>query len=79
MSGRVALEVTCLLMAASLTAYRKALEPVSRRSQAVFRHFAQGKHRRYRLTAFTLQMIKDKYVDPTRLRPRGRMLSGVGG
>lgn len=69
-SGRIGLVVTCFFLAAGVAAYREALEPVSVRSQAAMRQYVEGKHRRYRLTAFVLQVVKDNYVDPTRLKPK---------
>jgi carboxyl-terminal processing protease len=69
-SGRLLVVVMCLFMAASLTAYRNALEPPGSRSAAALRRSPRDEARPYRLTAFALQMIKDKYVDPTRVDPR---------
>ncbi len=69
-SGRIAVVFTCMTIAAGLTAYRTALEQPMVRSENEFRRYVEGKRKAYRLTAFILQMVKDNYVDPTRLRPR---------
>jgi carboxyl-terminal processing protease len=76
-TGRAILVVMCLLMAASLAIYRNALEPPAVRSAFVLHRLPGSPDRPYRLTAFALQMVKDKYVDPTRVKPRKMLALAV--
>jgi len=68
--------LACALPALLVTTYRHAIDPPgSRAAEALLR--SGGRHAPHHLIAKTLQIIKAKYVDPSKLDPKEMLVSSL--
>lgn len=79
LSARTAVLFTCTVAAASITYYRHSITPSSVYREASLHKLRHDRSQQYRLTAWALHMVKDKYVDPTRIHPRRMLLWALDG